>query len=342
MEGGGDLPGVSALVPGHGRRRRGRPRGRGASAAPPPRPGRGRPVDQPRLPLAHGRLRLRRGRLLRHRPPLRRAGRLRPAARRGPRVRDEGAAGPRAQPHLRPAPLVPGKPLVAGEPEARLVHLARPRPRRRPAQQLDQRLRRLLVGVGRPHRPVLPPRLPARAARPELARAGGARGHARRAALLVRPRGGRLPHRRPVARDQGRPVPRQPAQARPRAPHGRAVRPGAALQHRPARGARGGRRAARGGRRLRRRPGADRRDLPAAGPAGDLVRLGGAAGGAALQLRPDQRGVGRPHDPRPRRRVRGRPAAGRLAQLGAGQPRPAAHRHPRRRRRRRGWPPCCC
>jgi hypothetical protein len=61
-----------------------------------------------------------------------------------------------------------------------------PAPGRRAAQQLDQRFRRLGLGVGRGHRPILLPRLPEGAAGPQLAQPGGAGGDARRAALLVR------------------------------------------------------------------------------------------------------------------------------------------------------------
>ena len=48
-------------------------------------------------------------------------------------------------------------------------HLARSRARRRATQQLDQRFRRLGLGVGRGHRPILLPRLPEGAAGPQLA-----------------------------------------------------------------------------------------------------------------------------------------------------------------------------
>jgi hypothetical protein len=88
---------------------------------------------------------------------------------------------------------------LAREPEARLVPVAR----RRPAQQLDLRLRRPRVGVGRGDGPELLPRLPARAARPRLAQPGGARGDARGAALLEAARGRRLPGRRDAAGAQG-------------------------------------------------------------------------------------------------------------------------------------------
>ena len=84
---------------------------------------------------------------------------------------------------------------------------------RRAAQQLDQRFRRLGLGVGRGDRPILLPRLPEGAARPQLAQSRPCR---RRCydvhALLVRPRRRRLPHRRAVAHGQGG---RLPATTRP-------------------------------------------------------------------------------------------------------------------------------
>ena len=91
------------------------------------------------LPLADGRLRLRRLRLLRRRPALRHARRLRRARRRLPRARHPG--GPRlgAEPHLRPAPVVRGVALEPRRPEARLVRVARPSAGRRPAERLAVR-----------------------------------------------------------------------------------------------------------------------------------------------------------------------------------------------------------
>ena len=72
----------------------GRRRRRSRRAAPAPRPPAWLGVDavwlSPFYPVADGRLRLRRRRLLRRRPALRRPGRLRRAARRGPRARDPG------------------------------------------------------------------------------------------------------------------------------------------------------------------------------------------------------------------------------------------------------------
>ena len=65
-----------------------------------------RRLDLAVLPVADGRLRLRRRRLLRHRPAVRHAGRLRRAARRRPSPGPEGHPRLRAEPHLRPAPVV--------------------------------------------------------------------------------------------------------------------------------------------------------------------------------------------------------------------------------------------
>ena len=76
----------------------------------------------------------------------------------------------------------------------------------RAAEQLGEQLRRLRLGVGRRARRLVLPRLPARAARPELAQPGGPRGDARRAALLGRPRRRRLPRRRAAPVHQGRPA----------------------------------------------------------------------------------------------------------------------------------------
>ena len=68
--------------------------------------------------------------------------------------------------------------------------------------------------VRRGDRPVLPALLPQGAARPQLAQPGRARGDARRAALLARARRRRLPRRRAVVPRQGPRVPRRAAQPR--------------------------------------------------------------------------------------------------------------------------------
>ena len=130
----------------------------------------------------------------------------------------------------------------------------------RPAQQLDQRVRRAGVDARPRARAVLLPRLPARAAGPELAQPGAARGDARRPALLARPRRRRLPRRRAAPGAQGPGVARQPAE--PRLPPGPAgVRPAPARAQRRPRRPRSGARDRGGDRRARRRDG--RRAVPA-------------------------------------------------------------------------------
>ena len=66
-------------------------------------PGRGRDLDQPLVPLADGRRRLRRVGLPRRRAPVRHPRGRRGAAARGPRARPAGAARHRPEPHLGPA-----------------------------------------------------------------------------------------------------------------------------------------------------------------------------------------------------------------------------------------------
>ena len=125
---------------------------------PPRAPGvarRRRDLDLADLPVADGRLRLRRRRLPRHRPGLRHPRRLRSPRRGRPRARDPGAARLRPQPLLGPASLVPRVPLEPRQPATRLVPVGRSRAGRRPAQQLAERVRRFGLGVGRAHGPVL-------------------------------------------------------------------------------------------------------------------------------------------------------------------------------------------
>ena len=73
-------------------------------------------------------------------PALWHTGRLRPAAGRSPSPRHEADPRPGAQPHLGRACLVRREPQQPRQPQARLVHLARPGPGRRPAQQLAELL----------------------------------------------------------------------------------------------------------------------------------------------------------------------------------------------------------
>ena len=88
---------------------------------------------------------------------------------------------------------------------------ADPAPGRRSAVELERGVRRGILGVGRDHRPVLPPQLLSRAAGPELAQPGGGRSDRRCDALLVRPRRRWLPGRRHLRRHQGRAAARQPS-----------------------------------------------------------------------------------------------------------------------------------
>ena len=78
--------------------------------------------------------------------------------------------------------------------------------------------RRAGVDVGRRHRPVVPPPVPAAAARPQLGQPRGRRGHARRHAVLARPRRRRLPHRRRPRHRQGPGAARRPARGRRASP----------------------------------------------------------------------------------------------------------------------------
>ena len=113
--------------------------------------------------------------------------------------------------------------VLARQPEARLVHLARPGAGRRPAEQLAQPTSAAAPGSGTSRPASTTSTLPERAARPQLAQP---RGRRRRcydvAALLARPRRRRLPHRRDLAARQGRPA---RATTRPTRTTGRTARP---------------------------------------------------------------------------------------------------------------------
>ena len=100
-----------------------------AHARPPRRPRRGGDLAVAVLPLADGRLRLRRLRLLRRRPGVRDARRLRRAGRSVPRARHARGDRLGAEPHVGPAPVVRRVALEPRQPAARLVRLARRRSR---------------------------------------------------------------------------------------------------------------------------------------------------------------------------------------------------------------------
>ena len=234
-------------------------------------------LDLADLSLADGRLRLRRRRLRRHRSAVRHACGLRSPGRGAARAGHPPDPRLRAEPHLGAASLVPGGAGSAREPEARLVHLARPGAGRRAAQQLGEPGGRQRLGARPGERPVLLPRLPRPAAGSQLAQSRRARGDVRRAPLLARARRRRLPGRRLLAHDQGRRVPRRPAQSG--LSRGRAGFPprAAAPQRRSARGARDRDRDAARARGISGRSPADRRDLPA-----------GAAPRCLLRSRPER------------------------------------------------------
>ena len=179
-------------------------------AALPGRPRRRRDLDQPLVPVADGRRRLRRVRLPRRRARVRHPRRGRGADRRGARAGLRVIARPRAQPHLRPAPLVPAA-LAAGpgspERDRYLFRDGRGPDGAQPPNDWAQRLRRpgLDPGdrAGRPTRRVVPAPVRPRAARPELGPSRGPRRLRRRPAVLVRPRRRRVPDRRRPRPGQG-------------------------------------------------------------------------------------------------------------------------------------------
>ena len=202
----GDLPHLSPLLDGQRWRRGRRPARHPGPARPSHLAWGGRGLDLAGVPVARRRPRLRRGRLHRDRPPVRDHGGHGPADRGRARARAAGAAGLGPQPHLRPAPLVPGVALGPRRPQARLVCLARPGPGRRPADQLGRVRGPERLVLGRGDRPVLLPFLPRRPARHQLAQPPGPVGHAGDAAVLAGARGGRVPDRRALAAGRGRPA----------------------------------------------------------------------------------------------------------------------------------------
>ena len=167
-------------------------------------------------------------------------------------------------------------------------------------------------------RALLLPRLPARAARPELAQPGAARGDARRAALLARPRRRRLPRRR-AAPGRSRTPSGATTRRTPTTARGAGVRPAAADPQRRPRRPRAGAGDGRDDRRARRRDG--RRAVPAVRAARALLRRRRAH---ALEHAPDLDAVGAARAGHADRGLRGGAAGGRVAELGARQPRPLA------------------
>src|SRR4051812_19735183 len=170
------LPDLPPILRGRRRRRRRRPPRDHRAPRPPPVAGRRRHLAQPDDALAQRRLGLRRQRLLRGPPGLRRPGDARPADPRGRRARHPPHPRPRPQPHQRPQPLVRRVARLAGFAPPRLVRLGRRRGWRGSAQQLALRLRRRpRLGLRRGERAVLPAQFPALDARPELVERAGPR-----------------------------------------------------------------------------------------------------------------------------------------------------------------------
>ena len=212
-------------------------------------------LDAAVLRLAAARRRLRHRRLL-HDPARLRHGRRRARLHRGrPPARHARDRRPRHEPHVERPSVVPGVALQRRRPQARLVRLVRhPAPLRRGADHLH-RHRGLQLDVGRPGRRLLLAPLLLPPARPELRQPGGPGRADRGAALLARPRHGRVPARRRAlplrARRDER---REPAgdarlpQARPRGDRRELPGPGAARRGEPVAGRR--RRVLRRGRRV--------------------------------------------------------------------------------------------
>ena len=96
------------------------------------------------------------------------------SSRRRTACRAQGHHRPGAEPHLRPARLVRGKPAEPRQSEGGLVRVGRCARRRHAAQQLAVDLRRRRLDVGAAPRAVLPAQLPERAAGPELPQSGSA------------------------------------------------------------------------------------------------------------------------------------------------------------------------
>ena len=165
-----------------------------------------RGLAEPVLPVGARRRRLRRRRLPRRRPAAGHARRLRRDARGAARGGHPRRRRHRAQPHLRPARVVPGgargRPRVARRAIATSSATGRGPDGAEPPTDWESVVRRLGVGAGR-RRPVVPALLRGRAARPQLGQPRGARRLRAHAAVLVRSRRRRLPHRRRAHADEG-------------------------------------------------------------------------------------------------------------------------------------------
>ena len=246
------------------------------------------PVASPVLPFAAQGRRLRRRRLHGRRRRHRHHGRLPGVPRRRALPRHPGDHRRRHEPHLGSAPLVPGLPQRPRRAVRRLLRVERHRRallggshhlRRHRAVQLD-------VGSGAPAvllAPLLQP-----PARPQLREPRGAPGDARRAEVLARRRGRRVPARRGAL-----PVRGGGHQRREPRPHARVPQEGPQVRGRQLPGPRAARRGepvAGRRRRLLWRPGRRRRRMPHVLPLPrDAAHLHGGAPRVAL---PHQRDPG--------------------------------------------------
>jgi hypothetical protein len=211
------LRGLRPEFPGLEWRREGRPPGARLAAR---LPERRRPEDDHRprrgRALAHAGVRLpelprlRRHRLREGEPRLRLGRRSGKADRRGAQARDEGDRRPGPEPHVEPAPLVPGIGLVAHRLEARLVRLAPGRPGMGPALELGPE------HLARARRRLLLRDLLERDAGPQLPECGGAGGGEAHRPALAGPGRGRVPARCRPAPHRDRPWPGPSSRRSPR------------------------------------------------------------------------------------------------------------------------------
>ena len=198
------------------------------------------------------------------------------AARRGAQARHPGHHRPGHEPHLRPAPLVPGVAPRPGRAVRRLLRVERHQRQvpGRPGHLRRHRGVELDVRPGAPAVLLAPVLLPP--AGPELRQPGGPAGDARRPAVLAGPGHRRVPAgRRAVPVRAGGHQLREPArdarvpQALPQGDRRRVPRPGAAGRGQPVAGRRG---------RVLRRPGHRRRRVPHGVPLpADAAHLHGGA-----------------------------------------------------------------
>ena len=151
------------------------------------------PVAAPVLPVAAARRRLRHRRLRRRAAGVRHRRGLPPAAGRGARARHAGDRRLRHEPHLRPAPVVPGLPVRPERPVRRLLRLGRRRLRLPGRADHLHRHRDLQLELRPGPQAVLLAPVLRPPAGPELRQPRGAGGDPRRAEVLAGARHRRLP-----------------------------------------------------------------------------------------------------------------------------------------------------